>query len=328
MTFTDELNLNVFFIPQTLRQIKEFNFSVGIFAPGWTFENMPNADPFAKEGSDDCNNQFLTRNNRFWGMLWKYLYSRGPNTLPFYTSFCVGSGKRQYRDGLAITNEPWFNLMEQEYQTSVPSLFKFHFNEAYRGGSCIEFNETVQNARLFVTDFPCQEDIVLSYVYKRTDPKINITMIVNVENEKGDKNILVHCNSDGSVVDEQINHKTPCQQSLNPLGRYALRTLLRGLALRDEKTFPSTAAPVNGWETRYFYLNFHNSAQFSRIVDIGITVHHDQWQEKDALLLGALHIHNGVENNERLQEPDKDINFTEWTHHTHSPSVEVDQKIE
>lgn len=77
---------------ETLKKIKDYNFSVGIFAPGWTFENMQGIDPWTKNGTDACNHQFLARNNRFWGMLWKYLYSRGPNTLPFYTSFCIGSG--------------------------------------------------------------------------------------------------------------------------------------------------------------------------------------------------------------------------------------------
>lgn len=90
---------------------------------------MQGIDPWTKNGTDECNYRFLARNNRFWGLLWKYLYSRGPNTLPFYTSFCMGSGKRQYRDGLAISNKAWFNLMEQEYQPSVPSLFQYHFDE-------------------------------------------------------------------------------------------------------------------------------------------------------------------------------------------------------
>lgn len=299
---------------QTLRQIKEFNFSVGIFAPGWTFEDIPDMKPFAKNGSDGLNNKFIARNNRFWALLWKYLYSRGPNTLPFYTSFCMGSGKRQFRDGLAISNETWFNLMEQEYQPSVPSLFEYHFDEAYRGGSCIKFNETVQNARLFVTDFTCQNDIVLSYVYKRSDPKINVTLILNVENGEGDKNILVFCNCDGSVEHERSQKR--CEQFLSPIGRYPLRTLLRGLSIRDEKTFPSTAAPVNGWETRYFYLKFDKSAQLSRIVDIGVSVFNDRWDNHDTVLLGALHVHNGIENDDRLQQPETNISFTKWEQHS------------
>lgn len=283
---------------------------------------MKGADPWTKAGTDESNYQFLARNNRFWGMLWKYLYSRGPNTLPFYTSFCMGSGKRQYRDGLAISNQAWFNLMEQEYQPSVPSLFQYHFEEAYRGGSCIRFNDTIQNARLFVTDFTCNDDIVLSYVYKRSDPNINVTLILNVENDKGNKNILVYCNSDGKVThDTRIQR--PCEHSLKPVTRYGLRTLLRGLSLRDEKTFPSIAAPVNGWETRYFYLRFDKAAQSSRIVDIGISVHNNQWDHKDSVLLGALHVHNGIENSESVQQLENAITFNTWQEHKHTAMNEI-----
>lgn len=73
---------------ETLRPIKDYNLSIGIFAPGWTFENMPDEHPLRAEGTDDINRKFLERNTRFWKLLWTYLYSRGPNTLPFYTSFC------------------------------------------------------------------------------------------------------------------------------------------------------------------------------------------------------------------------------------------------
>lgn len=280
---------------------------------------MPDGiDPWTKNGTDECNYKFLARNNRFWGMLWKYLYTRGPSTLPFYTSFCLGSGKRQYRDGLIISNQAFFSLIEMEFQPSVP-VFQHHFDEAFRGGSCIRFdNNSIHNARLFVTDFACKDDIVLSYVYKRSDPNINVTLILNVENDTGNKNIFVYCNSDGNVVHET---KRPCEHSVEPVTRYGLRTLLRGLSLRDEKTFPSIAAPVNGWETRYFYLKFDETAQSGRIVDIGITVHRDHWDGNESVLLGALHVHNGIENSERVHHIGKEITFKTWQEHKHTATA-------
>lgn len=133
----------------------------------------------------------------------------------------------------------------------------------------------------------------------------------------------MYCNSDGNVVDATTTVKRPCEHSLEPVTRYGLRTLLRGLSLRDEKTFPSIAAPVNGWETRYFYMKFDETAQSARIVDIGISVHRDEWGGNDSVLLGALHVHNGIENSERVHHVGKEITFNKWQEHKHTANNEI-----
>ncbi|XP_031628617.1 cytosolic endo-beta-N-acetylglucosaminidase [Contarinia nasturtii] len=283
---------------ETLRPIKDHNLSIGIFAPGWTFENMPNEHPLRDEGTDDINRKFLERNTRFWKLLWTYLYSRGPNVLPFYTSFCLGSGKKQYRNGLQIGNEPWFNLQEQQFQPSVPSSFEYQFEEAYHGGSCIRFSESVNKLRLFATDFTCKDNLIVSFVFKRSDYAIDVQLVLNVQNDKGDQNLLVYCDSDRRLESNAIL-KTG-EHIVTPLRANLLKYACIGLSNRHEKIFPSGNRSINGWETRYYYLNFDEIAKHGRVTDVGISIKKDNWTDTDSVLLGALHIHRGIKDEERI----------------------------
>lgn len=255
---------------------------------------MPDALPMLTRGSDRTNQRFLERNTRFWALLWKDLYSRGPNTLPFYTSFCLGSGKKKYRDGLQIAHNPWFNLTEQQYQPSVPSVFEYQFDEAYHGGSCIKFTNKVNNIRLFTTDFSCENNLIAAYVFKRTDPEIKVQLVLNVQNDIGDSSMLIYCDSDER--DEPNIKIEPGKRFLNPLKANVLKYTIVGLSNRHEKIFPSSNRPILGWKTKYFYLNFDEVAKFGRVIDIGISINKHHWnEESDCVLLGALQIHSGIE---------------------------------
>lgn len=295
---------------QTVRRIHDCNLSVGIFAPGWTFERMPDHHPMHSEGRDSVNERFLERNNRFWSLLWRYFFTSGPNTLPFYTSFCLGSGKRQFRSGLRISNKPWFNLMEQQYQPSVPSAFDYQYDEAYHGGSCIKFSRAVRNVRLFATDFECINNLVVSFVFKRTDPQIEIELVLNLQNQNGDKTLLIYCESDGQEhlnADEQSPTKK--QFIVRPLDGQLLKYAVIGLSNRNEKIFPSSNRPINGWETRYYYLNFDQMAKYGHLIDIGISIDKMRWLRSDSVLLGALHVHSGIEEERYITEHLESISF-------------------
>lgn len=269
---------------------------------------MPDEHPMRSEGSDNINAKFLERNTRFWSLIWTQLYSRGPNTLPFYTSFCLGSGKKQYRNGLQISNEPWFNLMEQQYQPSVPSNFKYQFEEAYHGGSCIKFDQAVRNIRLFATDFSLTDNLIASFVFKRTDPEIDIQLVLNVQNENGDRSILVYCNSDKR--NELTAILKPYERIVNPLKTSLLKYTVVGLSNRHEKIFPSSNRGINGWETRYYYLSFDDIAKHGRVVDIGLTINKESdWKENDSVLLGALHIHSGIKDEKPITAELEPISF-------------------
>lgn len=251
----------------------------------------------AKEGTDEVNEKFLQRNSRFWSLLWDSLYTRGPNTLPFYTSFCLGSGKKYYSNGLQTSNQPWFNLMEQEYQPSLPSC-EYQCEDAYHGGSCIKFNESVQNLRLFATNFSCKDNLIASYVIKRSNSQIDIQLILNIENENRSKNYLINCVDD--IQDEKNINQKPNERSVRPLRTNLLKYTAVSLSNRREKNFLSYKQPINGWETRYYYLNFDKIAKLGRIVDIGINVNKENWTKNDSLLLGGLHIHRGIQDEEVL----------------------------
>lgn len=268
---------------------------------------MPDEHPLRSEPTDNINKKFLERNTRFWSLLWTHLYSRGPKTLPFYTSFCLGSGKKLYRNGLQIGSEPWFNLIEQQYQPSVPSKFEYQFEEAYHGGSCIKFAEAAHNIRLFATDFTCEHNLIASFVFKRSDPAIEIQLVLNIQNEKGDENLLVYCESDTRSESKDV--LKPNKRNINPLTANSLRYVIVGLSNRHEKIFPSSNRAINGWESRYFYLNFDEIAKHGRVIDIGISIEKDNWNENDSVLLGALHMHSGIKDEERITAELDPISF-------------------
>lgn len=274
-----------------MQKIKQFNFSIGIFAPAWTFERIQDIglNPFEANGSDVCNAHFIRRNNQFWSLLWKHLYCSGPKTLPFYTSFCLGSGKRKFRDGVAMGNSPWFNLLEQEFQPSVPLELIHHFDEAYRGGSCFKFSANAGKLRLFVSEFDCDRNIIVSYVFKRSTPHIHVQFILNVLNE--DRQCLQITCGDVVHYDGEKRFKT---KHYYPLRGNNLQTVIIGLSNRQEKLFPSFQ-PVNGWEARYFNLRFGAADNKFRIVDLGISIENRHWALGDELLLGAVHIHEGID---------------------------------
>lgn len=281
--------------------------SVGFFAPAWTFECIPNENPMREEGSDIILKKFLERNSRFWSLLWQYLYTSGPNTLPFYTSFCMGSGKKKFRNGLRIGSEPWYNLLEQQYQPSVPSMYEYQFDEAYHGGSCIKLATRVRNIRLFATDFECSNNLIVSFVFKRTDPQIEIQLVLNVLNEDGDKNLLIYCESEHrNRPSVAITHY---ERFVSPLKTTLLKYTVIGLSNRHEKIFPSSNHPINGWETRYFYLSFDEAAKYGQVIDIGISVDKRHWADNDSVLLGALHVHYGIEEERHIIEHLEPISF-------------------
>jgi len=70
-----------------------------------------------------------------------------------------------------------------------------------------------------------------------------------------------------------------------------LQRVVIGLSQRQEKVFP-TLRPVGGWEIRYFEVKLSN-LKWSRILDVGVSVHSNLWRDDDCLLLGALHIQKG-----------------------------------
>lgn len=220
--------------------------------------------------------------------------------MPFYTSFCLGSGKRKFRDGIESENSAWFNLMEQEYQPSVPVEFNYYFDEAYRGGSCIRFMKNISGLRLFVTDFDCDQNIIVSYVFKRSTPQIHVQFILNIL--KNDQQYLrATCGDFINLEKKEEEEDSIARKHFYPLRGNNLRTVIIGLSERQEKLFASSQ-PINGWEARYFNLKF-NVFEKCRIVDLGLSIEHRHWTQGDEVLLGAVHIHEGIGDDDSLSIP-------------------------
>lgn len=294
---------------ETLHKIKQFNFSIGIFAPAWTFERILDVglNPFEMHRTDTINQHFMRRNNLFWTLLWKFFYSRGPSTLPFYTSFCMGSGRLKFHDGILTQNEPWFNIMEQEYQPSVPSVYEHCFDDAFRGGSCLRFRGNVNKLRLFVSDFSCERDIVVSYVFKRSSSRIRMNLILKIVDGSSTGYMIVHCGNDAEAS------SVAGEKRVLPLIYNVQSRVVNSLGERQERILPSHR-PINDWYSRYFYLKF-DTVKSSRIVDVGVSIVKDGgWDDSDFLKLGAVHIHAGVSDDERIAlSNDSQINIYDFT---------------
>lgn len=243
------MNESFFAFQQTLNKIKQFNFSVGVFAPGWTFERVQDqgVDPFTETGTDSCNQLFIYRNNRFWSLLWRHLYTCGPTQLPFYTAFCLGSGKRKFRDGRETHSTTWFSLMEHQIQPLMPSptTYQHYFEDAFHGGSCLKLNGNVKNVRLFVSDFDCDNDIIVSYAFKRTSHLIHLNCVLNVGHDEDP--FLAVCGEflDGGVYKDAKDDV----RFFEPLCGDDLHGVVVGLSERRDRIFP-TLRPINGWEIR------------------------------------------------------------------------------
>lgn len=236
---------NVFF--QTLSKIKKHNFSVGIFAPGWTFEATKEfgVNIFTPTGNEICNTHFIERNDMFWELLWKYLYTAGPKALPFYTSFCLGSGKQLHREGLLSHTKPWLNLSLQSWQPSVPSKsYVRFFNDSFSGGSCLKVLPTLEPKRLFAVDFSCQNDIILAYSFKRYNFRDEFQVLLNLKDDVSGQHCQIFCGGN-----ENIYKLEPGQKWCGLLKGIDLRKILIHLSTKQERELPSVT-PINGWEVR------------------------------------------------------------------------------
>lgn len=178
------------------------------------------------------------------------------------------------------------------------TIYIIYTLQIFSGGSCIKFSEAVQNARLFATDFSCKDNLIVSFVFKRSDYGIDLQLILNVQNDKGDQNMLVYCDSDTRFESNAI--LKPSERVVTPLRANLLKYACIGLSNRHEKIFPAGNRSINGWETRYYYLNFDEIAKHGRVTDIGISIKKDNWTETDSVLLGALHMHRGIRDEERI----------------------------
>lgn len=243
---------------QTLSKISAFRFSSAIFAPGWTSETIDTNIGFeglpvgSEAFRDRFNQKSLERNDRFWSSLFPYLYMFGPKSLPFVSSFSIGSGKRFYRMGREVKTN-WFNLKLQDPLPSTPSregFYTHNYDDAFNNGNSLSL-DTTELIRLFVCELCCDDDIIFSYTFKRQNERNDLQVNLVVSD--------MYTNADREIICQRSNGSLCLSES----------DVLQVASHFFTNQLPFTPAKINGWETRYFLLKFRPSTK-AIITDIGV----------------------------------------------------------
>ncbi|XP_063699519.1 cytosolic endo-beta-N-acetylglucosaminidase [Culicoides brevitarsis] len=267
---------------KTFQRIPE-QFSVALFATGWTLESIEVEMKHARQPmfTQELNSRFLARDRLFWGQLWPMLTIYGPNQLPFYTSFCIGSGEFSNRLGMRVKRKPWFDLRKQEIQPCNPELERC-FEDSFDGGSCLSFEKTFigKIERLFVCDLGYVKNLLVSVAFKRNYRTIDLNLILKLKKSPFDKEtcwFLVEKNYAGDM--EKVNKASDDDD---------VRSAIDNLQNRGVRHLPFVNS-INGWEVRHHLLRLYRGHTLN---DIGIKIIGSQEIPEDAqLLLGALSIH-------------------------------------
>lgn len=236
---------------QTLARTVERDFSVALFAPGWVYETIPNRDKIP-----NLNEIFLRSNERFYSSFWKYLYTSGPREMPFYSSFCLGSGLRRFQAGRLIDNRPWFDLRSQTISLSVPipnNRMEHDFSTAFEGGSCLKISDKTLSLpmRLFCCDFCCENDLIVAYAMKKSVETVDLEILLNVIN--GDSHCQIVCGSAqfvrrGGVTAAEAS-SWPGHHRAQNINESQMAFAKNFLERTQEKHIPCTSQ-MNGWEIR------------------------------------------------------------------------------
>uniref|UniRef100_A0A1A9UDY2 Cytosolic endo-beta-N-acetylglucosaminidase TIM barrel domain-containing protein n=1 Tax=Glossina austeni TaxID=7395 RepID=A0A1A9UDY2_GLOAU len=278
---------------QTLARIAKQCFSVGIFAPAWTYETLQQYGYDIKHitGRNDVNEAFLQRNEKFWWSLWENLATYPYHHLPFYTDFCLGSGRQVYvRGKVNILNEtPFFNLSRQSLQPSVPlhELATRCYEDAFNGGSCLRIEQHDRTFRLFATDFKLQYNgLVCAYAYKlqERDGEFDCILRFCTDNNAHDCYLFL-----GDYYDMFSLYKGRCYVS--PFKAKENEELLKDSVACPEIPMSLscddlTSANNNGWRVRYYVVAFDGPVH---IKDAGV-LYRKSVDAKDTAYLGAFYL--------------------------------------
>ncbi|XP_026838103.1 cytosolic endo-beta-N-acetylglucosaminidase isoform X2 [Drosophila erecta] len=267
---------------ETMELIASNGFSAGIFAPGWTFEtlNRFGYNIHNPRGDDQVNASFLARNEAWWARIWPTLATHPYSSLPFFTDFCVGSGRLKFERGwrTSAADRPFFNLSLQSLQPSVPldRNAVHHFDEAYSGGCSLLMTNYERAFRLFVTDFQLPLGVLLvSYVFKIDDDAVapNFDLLVRVTPlRRNDEDLYLFCGDyTGSIVAPQRCYLSPLAGDL-PSGRSRLQQDSRSLAAR--------------WQMRHYLVKFDGPV---RVEDIGVKCQRPA-ESSTEVKLGAVYV--------------------------------------
>ncbi|XP_017056311.1 cytosolic endo-beta-N-acetylglucosaminidase isoform X2 [Drosophila ficusphila] len=267
---------------ESMQRIADEGFSAGIFAPGWSFETLNRFGYNIKnpQGEGQVNSAFLARNESWWARIWPTLATHPYSSLPFFTDFCVGSGRKSYDRGLVASGEdrPFFNLSRQSLQPSVPldRNAVHHFEEAFSGGCSLLVTNYERAFRLFVTNFDLQLGVLLvGFAYKIIGDATgtDFDLLVRVTPQKNNNSeFYLFCGDYSGYVE------APQRGYLSPLTELLPRAHVK--LPRDSRNLGA------GWQVRYYLAKFDGPV---RVQDIGVKCRRPAESKAEAQL-GAVYV--------------------------------------
>ncbi|CAD7091189.1 unnamed protein product [Hermetia illucens] len=272
---------------ETMSRVVPYNYSVNIFAPGWTYESNGsefNIDLNAKQGSDKLNYLFMKRNDKFWSLLWEHMPTIAYKKLPFYTDFCVGSGKFSFF--MTIKDDrKFFDLSKQSLQPSVPlyGRARYHFEDAVDGGSCLQILQSRKGFRLFATEFQVEKTLVLGFASKGKTAPPQLDCLLEIEGIDSTGICEIVC---GNYPAYKAKKGVIFMPRIRSNNTYKITKFLN--ELDQSVQLPYTL--LNGWIVQYFIVSFDQPVM---VRDIGIFWRADEEEMYNDNYLGAIYFHAG-----------------------------------
>ncbi|KAH8386865.1 hypothetical protein KR093_003116, partial [Drosophila rubida] len=270
---------------RTLARIVRRGFSAGIFAPAWCYESLQQwgYDLRNEVGDAALNAAFLGRNEKWWSNVWPLLATHPYRRLPFYTDFCVGSGRASYECGArSSSGGAFFNLARQSLQPSVP-LYRnaeHSFDTAFAGGCALRVLNYDRAFRLFLTEFELPLGLLLlGYAYKTQAEHHHLDLVLRCCPPRARSHSLyVFCGE----YDEHILR--PGRSFLQPLNGPLPAHLV------PEQLPAEKGVLGDGWRVRYYLARFDGPAL---LLDIGLKCRHahpEEEAQQENAYLGAVYM--------------------------------------
>lgn len=154
--------------------------------------------------------------------------------------------------------------------------FTHYYEDAFHGGSCLSI-DTNELIRIFTCEFPCKDNLIFSYSFKKEHAQNDLEVHLNLLNKRNSRDLKIACKREGNTGND-----------LTPLNQDAAQSV--NIFLANKGLMPSPSF-INDWETRFFLLKFNNMLSKDIIItDIGV-----KKIFRGRVLLGQIAIYSAVD---------------------------------
>ncbi|XP_072028003.1 cytosolic endo-beta-N-acetylglucosaminidase-like [Amphiura filiformis] len=265
--------------------IRSNNLSAAIFAPGWVMEKLG-------------REQFITNQNKYWGILDDFLPTHGVSSLPFVTYFCRGYGEQGFRNGTVALVKSWCNLSAQQIQPTflqvpqdTPDGKTGHqsmdhcVKDGFNGGGSLLLRGTlgqgqVHPYRIFETGIVPSHQLLVSYTVKCCNA-VDACVYLDLG---GDQGRVILWTSGESAEDKQPMSAYGLRESeqLDPSKLPVSKTTAKCTAYAPLKeashknmqdiVFGCDSSSIHciGWQTRHYLLPTSAFGEGSKIEEMGV----------------------------------------------------------